>query len=135
MAKETAGIVGTEPLQGYGLPAPPKRAKHVFEVPARIAKDTGIANITVVELTCEEELMATRRAGGDTIRLSFELAKECLREVNGKPMSTGDGSADAFWNASHVTKVRTLIIGAYNKINSPSVDENDAFLKSYKATT
>jgi hypothetical protein len=104
------------------------RAVHVYNVPAKIAAATGVKTVGVVELTGYEELMATRRAGTEPMRLASELARESLKQVNGKPIN--DEEADTFWSSPKNTKLRTLVITAYNSVNSPTNEEAATFLQS-----
>lgn len=102
-----------------------------FTVPSRLAQETGITKLGFVELTAGEEIMATNRAA-TAVQLAFELAKECLRFVNDKPVSTADGTMDSFWSrrAPEMSKVRQLVITAYNFIHVPNKDEVGGFLDS-----
>ena len=58
--------------------APPStvRPKHVFQIPASMAEATGVQSVGLVELTAIEEMQATKKAGTDTMRIAFELARE-----------------------------------------------------------
>lgn len=106
-----------------------KRTMHTFTVPETLVAEVGVAKISVSELTAEEEMMATRRSGGDQVRLVWELAKESLRRIDDMPVSTGNGTVDAHWNRMH-PKLRQMVIGAYNSVHSPDRDESKAFLGS-----
>lgn len=106
------------------------RAVHTFTLPASLAGESGTASVGVVALTAAEEMMASRRSQSDPIQLAYELAKESLRTVDGRAVSTADGSADVWWENPANTKVRTLVVTAYNSVNAPSRDETSDFLKS-----
>jgi len=107
------------------------RVIHTFKIPETLATH-GVKEIGLVELTMEEELLATRRSRGDAVRLAYEYAKECLRVVDGKTVRTTDGSADKMWNALH-PKVRQLVIRAYGVLHQPKMEEDAAFLESHEA--
>jgi hypothetical protein len=110
------------------------RPVYTFKVPASLVKSAGgVRALGLVELTAGEELMATKRAGGDHIRLAYELALECVRYLDGKRVSTGDGSAEAWWNTTH-PKVRTLVMTAYGKLHQPGGEETDSFFASMEAS-
>lgn len=100
-----------------------------FDVPEGLAKTTGIKKLGLHQLTASEELMATKRARNDTHRLAYELAKQALVEIDGKPITLGDGSADTAWGDMH-PKIRTLAVAAFGELHSPEEDEIAGFLKS-----
>lgn len=106
------------------------RVIHTFKIPETLASH-GVKEIGLVELTMEEELLATRRSRGDAVRLAYEYAKECLRVVDGKTVRTVDGSADKVWGALH-PKVRQLVIRAYGVLHQPKMEEDSAFLESHE---
>lgn len=106
------------------------RVIHSFKIPESLAS-YGVKEIGLVELTMEEELLATRRSRGDAVRLAYEYAKECLRVVDGKTVRTIDGSADKVWSAMH-PKVRQLVIRAYGLLHQPKAEEDSAFLESHE---
>jgi hypothetical protein len=106
------------------------RVVYEYDVPASIGGDE-IKTVGVVELTAEEELQATRRARGDSIRLAFELAKTSLHEVNGERLNHSDGTADRQWNAMP-PKLRNLVLQAYSELHSPEDDAAVLFKASRK---
>lgn len=106
-----------------------ERPTFTYNVPESIARSVNIKTVTLVELTADEELFATKRSNNNPIRLAYELAKESLRAVDGKPVSTGDGTADLVWNRMGA-KLRTLVITAYNELHNPKETEGADFLKS-----
>jgi hypothetical protein len=105
------------------------RPVFVYDMPEGVI-DT-IKSVGLVELTAEEELTATKRSRGDHMRLAYELAKQCLVEVNGAPVSLGDGSADKVWG-SMGPKARNLVLTAYAEMHAPAEDMAQLFLKSRK---
>jgi hypothetical protein len=113
--------------------APPStvRPKHVFQIPASMAEATGVQSVGLVELTAIEEMQATKKAGTDTMRIAFELAKSSLVEMNGKTLSRASGEHDGAWQNMH-PKIRSLVIQAYTRIHQPENDEVDGFLESAK---
>jgi len=90
-----------------------------------------IRSVGLTELSAEDEIAATRRARGDQIRLAFELAKQSLREVNGKPVKLADGSADKAWN-SLGARLRNLVLQAFTEIHTPEEGVIDTFRASRK---
>lgn len=107
------------------------RAVNVFDVPDDVIAEIGdaVRNVSVFELTVGEELMATRRAGGDSIRLAWELAHQSLAAVNGAAVSLVDGSSDKAWQALH-PKLRQFVVTAYAKVHTPTEDQTRRFLQS-----
>lgn len=121
-------FVGQEP--------PPQRARIVwtYDVPEEAQGDDPdkVTTVGIVELTAQEEVWASKRSGGNSAGLAFELWKQSLAEVNGKPVTIGDGSAD-IWAAKFSSKLRTLIMTAYADINTPTDGGFDSFRKSRRA--
>jgi hypothetical protein len=109
------------------------RPLYTFKIPAKVGVETQA--VSIVQLTAGEEMMAAKRSMGDPVALSYELAKESLRRIDGKPVSTGDGSADSWWENPNNAKARTLVVTAYNQVNSVSRDDNADFLASCEVTT
>lgn len=104
------------------------RQVYSYAVPPSLS-GLGVASVGLVELTAEEEMMATRRAHGDPVRLAFELSKESLRMIDGKSVGLANGSADSAWQSMH-PKVRNLVVMAYGSLHAPRDDEQAAFLQS-----
>lgn len=104
------------------------RVVHTFTIPPKLAAH-GIKTVGLVELRVQEELNGAKRAMGDQMRTAYELAQECLRYVNGQPVTTADGTADAAWAKMH-PKVRHLVVTAYGKLHAPEENELKSFLDS-----
>lgn len=123
-----------EQIDAAARKAAAARETYWFDVPATLAATTGVTKVGLIELRSGEELMATRRSGGDPIRLALELARESLRHINDKRLSTGDLSADEFWESEKrgMAALRTLVLAAYNKIHAPARDDVASFLGSQK---
>lgn len=114
------------------LEAPAKRVVYTFDVPKAIAQLTGVKTVGIVELTPQEMMTAQARGGASNIGTGFELAKECWRRLDGKPIHTGDGTADVAWSkdAPGWSKLRSLIAQAYQDVHNPAKEEADTFLAS-----
>jgi hypothetical protein len=112
-----------------------QRVFHWYTIPASIAEKTGVTKIGLVELFSGEEIQAARRSKGgmQDIETAYELAKESLRWVDEKRVSTADGSVDAFWggNTEGLTYLRQLVIGAYSQIHNPKAVDVRDFLASH----
>lgn len=107
----------------------PTRALYLFDVPKALSDAVGVSQVGMVELTAEEELMATKRAQGDAFRLAYELAKESLRSIDGRAVGAADGTADVAWSKMGA-KLRQLVMSAYNLLHSPKQEEQAGFLAS-----
>lgn len=112
------------------LAAQAQRPMHVFTVPAALTSVVGMKKIGMVELTGDEELLVQRRIGAEVTRIGYEMAKESLRMLDEKPVSTSDGSADRAWNQMH-PKGRALVVQAYGQIHQTKREETEAFLASH----
>lgn len=107
------------------------RPVYTYTVPESLG-DVGARSVGLVELNAGEELMAAKRAMNNPIQLAYELAKEALRAIDGRPLSLGDGSTDVAWGAM-CPKLRNLVMAAYNDLHSPEAAEVKGFLKSRQA--
>lgn len=103
------------------------RTKYTYTIPS--GDKIGTETVTLIALTAEEEMMATRRARGDQIRLAFELVKSSLVAVDGKELKPTDGSLDRVWDKLH-PQARGFIMQAYGQIHSPKEDDSTTFLAS-----
>lgn len=106
-----------------------ERALHEYKVPEKLGSRYGVRSIAVVELTGEEEILASKRAHDDRYRLANELAKQSLAQVNGQRVSLSDGSTDRWWRQMG-PKVRTLVIQAYADVHAPDEGDTSGFLAS-----
>jgi len=109
-----------------------ERAVHVYELPENLLVSLGTdkwKSVTLVELTAAEEQAAMKRCKSDPMRLAVEFAKQALVEVNGEKVSLGNQSVDRAWD-EFPSKMRSLVMSAYNEIHNPSEEEQAGFLKS-----
>lgn len=111
--------------------ARPARLVNLFDVPERLAEQTGVSSIGMVTLTADEELTCFKRARGNNAQLAAELAKASLAEADGKPLSVADGTADSFFGKTD-PRLRQLILTAYTELHSASTEDAEAFLQSRK---
>lgn len=103
------------------------RVVHRFEIPESVPGD--IRSLGLVELSAEDELKVEARCKGAPDKRAQEMAKAAIVEVNGKPVSVGDGSCDAAWSGMH-PKVRMLVSSAWLKLHLASDEETAAFFAS-----
>ncbi len=104
-----------------------------FDIPASIRAIQPIKTVGLVQINSNEEVRATKRARNDSHQMAYSLAKQSLIEVDGKPVSEGDGSADKVWDAMH-PKVRVLVVTAYGELHTPEDEDINAFLKSQRVS-
>lgn len=130
---------------------PIHRAVYTYDIPGKLARETGFAALGFYKLTVEEEMAATRRARGDAMRLAMELSKQSLcaytpfqepaeeadegepeqeqRPVAALHVGQADGSVDTLW-ARLDPKLRTMAMAAYGDLHQPEEAAVDVFLKS-----
>ena len=107
------------------------RPVYRYTVPPKLSGD--IKSVGLVQITCDEELRATKRSRNDSHRLAYELTQQALVEANGNKLSEADGSRDSVWSKMS-PKVRNLVLLAYAQLHSPEDDESSDFLKSQEVT-
>lgn len=103
------------------------RVVHTFTFPKSVASD--VRSIGFKELTAEEELVASKRAGVDAFRVVYERMREALVEADGKPVSLADGTSDVAW-ISLPPPARELALAAFQKIHSATEAQAEDFLQS-----
>ena len=104
-------------------------ARQVYTYTVPVKQSGKVKKVGLVELTVQEELMAAKRAQGDSHRLAYELSLQSLREIDGQAVSVGDGSADKAFNEMG-PKVRQLVMQAYVKIHGAEDSDAADFLSS-----
>jgi len=105
------------------------RAKYTYTLSPKDSEELNVKTITLVELTADEEVMAAKRARNEPVRLAWELAKEALRGIDDKVLSTADGTADTAWEKLH-PKVRSLLMQGYNELHNTTPESVTSFLTS-----
>lgn len=136
MAKDLQGQVTSFQEAEEAARPSSSRPIHWFDFPKSVVDLSGVVKVGLVENKASEELMATNRAAGDSVRLGLELARQALRFVNDTPVNTGDDSLDRFWNSENAgySKVRQLILAAYMTIHNATDDEAKSFLASRRTS-
>lgn len=89
----------------------------------------AVRAVAMRELTVEDERHAHARAGSNAMALAYELCKQSVAQVNGKPVSTADNTADDAWDAMS-PKCRALVLGAYSELHQPVEAEAATFRQS-----
>ena len=103
------------------------RPVYVYQIPKEIGTD--VASVGLVQLTAREEMMAAKRAGGDSVRMAYEQVMQALVEVNGETVGIANGSAETAFN-SMSPMVRNLVMTAHVKLHAPEEATVADFLKS-----
>lgn len=109
-----------------------KRIARTYKVPAKDWPD-GPKELTLVELTPDEELLALARAAGRPGARTQELVKQCVVGADAAVLSPADSSVDELWGKMP-SRVRELVTAAYQRIHLPKEEEVDDFLATEKAT-
>lgn len=106
------------------------RAVHTFTVPEslRNGNDPNPAKIGMQQLNADQELMASKSGKFDYMKAQYAACKLSIVEFDGKRLPP-DETVDVFWDKAD-PKLRSLLLQAYNKLSSPSDEEDAAFFKS-----
>jgi len=106
------------------------RIIHVFEVPKKYQTwDSCPSEFGMVEITAKEDYRAKKRCKMDVFRLQDELVKESIVEIDGVTTHGKRHIVEGFYSRMG-SRLRTLIVGAYQQINEPDDDDVDSFLES-----
>jgi hypothetical protein len=111
-------------------PAPRERPVHTFTFPKKFTA-AEVRSVGLVQLTSDEEIMATKRAANNPANMATNLVLQALVEVNGKPVSLTDGSTETAWK-KFSPKQRGLLLAAYAELHTPEDSDVEDFLKSQK---
>lgn len=103
------------------------RGIYTYTLPSTLAN--GVKSIGLRVLTAEEELRASKAGRFDLNRINYEAVKLSIAEFDGKAIGNAEGEIDKFWNRVD-PKVRSLLLQAYNKLTSPSLEETASFFGS-----
>ena len=106
------------------------RPVYTFDFPSGIAS-TEVQSIGLVQLTSDEEIMATKRASNNPASMAQNLTLQALVEFNGQSVSMADGSTETAWRKLS-PKQRGLLITAYGELHTPEDSDIRDFLASQK---
>ena len=107
------------------------RVSYEYVLPASTTAEGKPVTIVMVELTSRDELLASKRAQNQGMRLAMELAKMSLVKYGDEALTTADGSADRKWETLP-PKARNLVLQAYADLHAPNDTETAVFLKGRK---
>jgi hypothetical protein len=102
---------------------------HTFTIPKTLLWEGGPAKVGFKPLSSAQELLASKLGRFDVMKSQYEAVKLSLAELDGKAVTNNEGDVDQFWEKAG-PKLRTLMLGAYNKMATPSNEEDDSFFKS-----
>ena len=111
-------------------PASEKRPVYTFTFSKKLAT-AEVKSVGLVQLTSDEEIMATKRAANNAANMAQNLVLQALTEINGKPVTLTDGSTDTAWKKLS-PKQRGLLLAAYAELHTPEDSDVEDFLKSQK---
>lgn len=104
-----------------------------FTIPKSVRTSAGDPQeVTLKELTADQQQEADRLALGNRIKLGNELSKASLYAVDGKRVDHGEFESDVYWNRWSA-KVRQLVIAGYGKIHNTDDAEDQSFFDSMRA--
>jgi len=112
-----------------GVPQHKTREIYEYDVPAEFGNDVVKKTIALAKLRGEDEVEATKRASGDSVRLAFELVKLSIVEIDGRKVNHGEGEEETIWNGME-PKLRQLALAAYADLHTPSDSVTANFLKA-----
>lgn len=106
------------------------RARTTYVIPESLRDSTKKpAEVSLRQLTADEELQAARAGRFDVLKSQYEATKLMIVAIDGKAVSIADASVDSFWERAD-PRVRNLLVEAYNRMSSPTRGEQDDFFKS-----
>jgi hypothetical protein len=105
------------------------REIYEFDVPESLRNELVKESVGMQKLRGNDEVEATKRAHGDSVRLAFELVKLSLIEVDGRRLKRGDGEDETVWNNME-PMLRQLLLAAYAELHTPDDKVTENFLKA-----
>lgn len=87
--------------------------------------------VSLAQLTAGQELMASKMGRFDVMKAQYAAAKLSIVALDGSPIDPADGALEAFWEHTD-PRIRSLLLQAYNKISSPSREDEESFFGSEK---
>jgi hypothetical protein len=110
-----------------------KRDRIVFEynIPESLGGGKGGVpqKVSMTQLTAEQELQASKIGRFDMMKAQYVATKMSIVEMDGKAPDKGGGGLDSFWERCD-PRLRSLLLQAYNKISSPTKEEEEGFFGS-----
>ena len=108
------------------------KAIHTYTIPESLRNGSnGAANpsrVGMQQLNADQELMASKSGKFDYMKAQYAAAKLSIVEFDGARVLP-DGTVDIWWDKAD-PKLRSLILQAYNKLSSPSAEEDTTFFGS-----
>jgi len=106
--------------------------KFIFDIPATArTKETDPTQITLAELTADDERMARKIGGSDPAKQAEELIKLSLYAINGKFVNQAESEADFYWERFGA-KMRHLLLLAFTRVHATTDQEEESFFGSMR---
>lgn len=106
-----------------------KRPVYEYPIPEKYRNEYIKESLGFVKLLGDEELEATTKAHGDSVRLGFELVKQCIVECDGKRINRSNGDDERIWKYMDPA-LRNLCLNVYAELHTPEDSEVKDFLAS-----
>lgn len=113
---------------------PPKMRRRTrrYDVPLDLQATTSgkkIETVTLAVLSVDDQINAHTMAGGNEAKVAAEVVKMTLAAVNGRPVNSGDGSADE-WLADMDPRLQELVSEAYVLNHQATEAQRSGFFQS-----
>lgn len=107
------------------------RPVHTYTIPESLRDKSGLvpAKVGMVQLTAEQELLASKLGQYQLLKAQYAATKLSIVEFDGRAVNASSAEVDKFWERVD-PRVRNLLLQAYQKLATPSDDEEADFLKS-----
>jgi hypothetical protein len=106
-----------------------EREKNEYTIPESLRWDGGPTSIALRSLSAGEEIQASKVGGLDFTKTQYDAVKRAICEADGKPVNYANGEVDKLWEQAG-PKMRALFVKAFNKLTSPSEQEDGDFFAS-----
>jgi hypothetical protein len=108
------------------------KAIHTYTIPESLRSapngSPSPTKIGMQQLNADQELMASKTGRFDYMKAQYAAAKLSIVEFDGRKVDP-DGTVDIWWDKAD-PKLRSLVLQAYNKLSSPSTEEDESFFGS-----
>lgn len=105
---------------------------HDFTIPEKLRYEGGPAVVSLQLLSSDQELIASRLGRFDVLKTQYEAVKLSVGALDGAKADPSTGIVDTFWEKAG-PKVRSLLLQAYDRISSPTKEDESSFFLSEKA--
>jgi hypothetical protein len=99
---------------------------HTYTLPEGI-RNGGPTKVGIVQLSADQELLASKMGNFNFTKTQYAAVKLSIVSFDGRPVD--HDSVESFFDGADA-RIRSLLLQAYNKMTSPSRDDEDSFFKS-----